>query len=301
MRVGSVLTLIILTRDEEANLPFALSSIACLGARVFVVDSGSVDRTRQIAEAAGCVVVEHPFTNQAEQVNWALQNLPLETEWIMRLDADERITPELAEELRTCLPNARPEVSGFEVKRRFYFWGRWIRHGGYYPTWLLRIWRRGSAASESRWMDEHMVSKGGVIARLQFDIIDENHKSLASWTSKHNAYADREVSDLLSAPANANGLQGQAARKRWMKYNVYGRSPLYLRAFAYWAMRYLVLGGWLDGRAGLVYHFLQGFWYRFLVDAKLDESRLRERVVRRQSGGTTGKRGRGPECERDGT
>src|SRR2546423_448500 len=133
MKAAGPLTIVILTRDEEANLPHALSSIATLGARVFVVDSGSSDRTREIAQAAGCVVVEHPFTNQADQVNWALDNLPFESEWIMRLDADERMTPELTEELRVCLRGARPEVTGFEVKRRFYFWGRWIRHGGYYP------------------------------------------------------------------------------------------------------------------------------------------------------------------------
>src|SRR5437879_4691432 len=125
MNVDSTLVILILTYNEEANLPFALSSIAPLGARVFVVDSGSVDRTREIAQAAGCAVVEHPFTNQADQVNWALENLPFESGWIMRLDADETITPELAEELRVCLSNARREVTGFEVKRRFYFWGRW--------------------------------------------------------------------------------------------------------------------------------------------------------------------------------
>src|SRR4051812_46000088 len=121
MRETDALSLLILTRDEEANLPFALSSIAALGSRVFVVDSGSTDRTCEIARAAGCTVIEHPFTTQAEQVNWALENLPFESEWIMRLDADESLTPELAEELRLRLAQADREVTGFELKRRFYF------------------------------------------------------------------------------------------------------------------------------------------------------------------------------------
>jgi glycosyltransferase involved in cell wall biosynthesis len=270
------LSIILLTRDEEPNLPFTLASIEPLGAHVFVVDSGSIDRTCQIAESAGCHVVEHPFTTYAEQLNWALDHLPLESAWVMRLDADERVTPELVEELRRVLPAALEDANGFELKRRVYFWGRWIKHGGYYPTWLLRIWRRGSARCEGRWMDEHMVSSGGRVERLAHDIVDENHKGLTFWTDKHNGYADREVRDLLSLQSAREeaDLEGQAGRKRWMKVNFYARSPLFLRAFAYWGLRYFVQRGFLDGRPGLVFHFLQGFWYRFLVDAKLVERRL---------------------------
>lgn len=272
------LAIIILTRDEEQNLPFALSSLDGLGARVFVVDSGSTDRTREIAERAGCKVAEHSFTNHAAQFNWALDHLPIESAWVMRLDADERVMPELLDELRRVLPVAPDDVTGFEIKRRVYFWGRWIRHGGYYPTWLFRIWRRGSARCEARWMDEHMLSSGGRVERLAHDIIDENHKGLTFWTDKHNRYADREVRDLLSlesagAPVE---LEGQAGRKRWLKQNLYARSPLFFRAFAYWGLRYFGQGGVLDGRPGLVFHFLQGFWYRFLVDAKLVERRRTE-------------------------
>ena len=280
------LSIIILTRDEEPNLPSTLASIEPLGARVFLVDSGSTDGTRQIAEAAGCHVVEHPFTNQADQLNWALDHLPLESAWVMRLDADERVTPELVDELRRVLPAALEDVTGFELKRRVYFWGRWIKHGGYYPTWLFRIWRRGSARSEARWMDEHMVSSKGRVERLAHDIIDENHKGLTFWTDKHNRYADREVRDMLSLQSACTEveIEGQAGRKRWMKENLYARSPLFFRAFAYWGLRYFAQRGFLDGKPGLVFHFLQGFWYRFLVDAKLVERRLADGEPGREGG-----------------
>ncbi len=274
-----LLSTLILTRDEEANLPSTLASLQSLGARVFVVDSGSTDRTVEIARAAGCAVYTHPFTTQAEQINWALDNVPMRTTWVMRLDADERVTPELSSEIASVIPQAPSDVSGFELKRQVFFWGRWIKHGGYYPTWLFRIWRRGTARSEQRWMDEHMVSSGGRVLRLRHDIIDENHKGLTFWVDKHNRYADREVKDMLAIEAERSRIEigGQAGQRRWLKANVYARAPLFLRAFAYWFFRYFVKLGFLDGLPGLVFHFNQGLWYRLLVDAKLHELRLKAR------------------------
>jgi glycosyltransferase involved in cell wall biosynthesis len=282
--MANALSVVILTYNEEANLCHTLQSLVALDATVFVVDSGSTDRTRELAAAAGCKTVVHSFTNQADQLNWALDNLPLESEWIMRLDADERITPELVAELRSAIAEAPSDVTAFELKRRVYFWGRWIRHGGYYPTWLLRVWRRGTARSEQRWMDEHIVSLRGVTRRLEHDIVDENHKGIAFWVEKHNRYADREVQDLVDArAASAVPVTGQAARRRWLKTNVYGRTPLFARAFAYWVFRYILKLGFLDGVPGLMFHFNQGLWYRLLVDAKLYE-RARAESARGSSG-----------------
>jgi glycosyltransferase involved in cell wall biosynthesis len=269
-----ILSVIILTLDEEANLPVALSSLRGLDAEIFVIDSGSSDCTLEIARAAGCHVIEHPFESHAQQLNWCLHRLPITTPWVMRLDADERLTPELAQELSARLPELPEDATGLLVKRRVYFWGRWIRHGGYYPTWLLRIWRNGRARCEQRWMDEHMVVKCGRTLRLDHDIIDENHKGLTFWTDKHNRYADREVKDLLGlrdCSRTAIELDDQPGGRRWLKENFYSRTPLFWRAFAYWFYRYALRLGFLDGRPGLVFHFLQAFWYRFLVDAKLVE------------------------------
>ena len=277
----ALLSILVLTKDEELNLPVLLDSLAGLEAKVWVVDSGSTDRTLEIARGFGCEVRHHPFESQARQVNWAIGHLPWDTPWIMRMDADERFTPELVAELGGRLRMAPAGVTGFMVKRRVHFWGRWIRHGGYYPVWLLRVWRHGRARCEDRWMDEHMLVDGGEVGRLDHDIIDENHKGLGFWIDKHNRYADREVEDLLRARSASavTCLTGQARQQRWLKDRVYGRAPLFWRAFLYWLFRYFLQGGCLDGRAGLVFHFLQGLWYRLLVDAKLVERRRRDRIA----------------------
>jgi glycosyltransferase involved in cell wall biosynthesis len=263
--------------DEEQNLPVALQSLAGLGAEVFVVDSGSSDGTIEIARSAGCNIASHDFTTHARQLNWALDNLPLKSDWVMRLDADERLTPELAAELREKLTRLSPDVTGLMIKRRVYFWGRWIKHGGYYPIWLLRIWRRGLAVCEDRDMDEHMLIARGRIEHLEHDIIDENHKGLGFWIDKHNRYAAKEVAALKRTPNEADAARtGKlVARKRFLKERLYGRSPRFLRAFFYWTFRYFFQLGFLDGTPGFVFHFLQGLWYRVLVDAKMVEAERR--------------------------
>jgi glycosyltransferase involved in cell wall biosynthesis len=274
-----LLSIIILTKNEESNLPACLASLHKLDAEIFIVDSGSIDKTTEIAKQAGCQVFDHRWENHAQQLNWALQNLPITTPWIMRLDADERLTPELVEELRQVLLQTPDNITGYQVKRRVFFMGRWIRHGGYYPTWLLRIWRTGVGTCEQRWMDEHIVLSHGKIANLQHDIIDENHKGLNFWVDKHNRYADLEVKDMLAMTLEENdallktGQLSQATQRRWVKKNLYSKSPLFLRAFFYFLMRYTVGLGFLDGTEGLIFHFLQGFWYRFLVDAKIYDLR----------------------------
>jgi glycosyltransferase involved in cell wall biosynthesis len=271
---------IILTYQEELNLPHALRSLQGLDCEVFVVDSGSTDQTVQIARAFGARVATHPFESQARQLNWALDTLPLTADWTLRLDADERLSDELAREIGRTLAEAPGGIAAYLIKRRVYFWGRWIRFGGYYPTWLLRLWRTGKARSEDLWMDEHMIVTGGTIGRLRQDIIDENHKGLAFWIDKHNRYSDREIMALEAAAERAasQSVGGAVARRRFLKRRIYGRSPLFFRAIAYGLLRYIVLLGFLDGRAGFVFHFLQGFWYRLVVDAKIYERR-RERLL----------------------
>jgi glycosyltransferase involved in cell wall biosynthesis len=272
-----LVSVIILTKNEAANLPTCLASLQPLNAEIFIVDSDSSDQTVEIAKLAGCQVFTNPWENYAQQLNWALQNLPITNPWIMRLDADERLTPELIKEIQQVLPQTPKEITGYQVKRRVFFMGRWIRHGGYYPTWLLRFWRTGMAICEQRWMDEHVILSEGKIANLKHDIIDENKKGLSFWTDKHNRYADRELKDILGLRTEeedellAVNQLSQASQRRWVKKNFYGHSPLFLRAFIYFLMRYIIGLGFLDGIEGLIFHFLQGFWYRFLVDAKIYE------------------------------
>lgn len=272
------ISVIILTFNEEKNIRKAIESVRGWAQEVFLVDSFSTDRTIDIAREFGAKVVQNPWKNYASQFNWALENLPVSTEWVMRLDADEKLLPELREELDRTLSGLASEVSGLYVKRRVYFMGRWIKRGGYYPTWLLRIWRRGQGRCEERWMDEHIKLEKGKALFLQNDIVDDNRNNLHWWINKHNSYATREAIDILNMkyhflqydeiPASVTGTQDQ--RKRWLK-NVYTRLPLFLRPLLYFLYRYVIKCGFLDGKEGLIWHFLQGFWYRFLVDAKIYE------------------------------
>ena len=191
----------------------------------------------------------------------------------MRIDADERIAKQQREELTVALQEAPEDVTGFEVARRIRFLGRELRHGDTYPVWLLRVWRRGEARCEETWMDEHIVLRRGKVRRVQGDLIHDIPKDLTEWTQKHNGYASRECQNLTGREAPV-ALGGQAGTKRWLKQNLYLRLPLFYRALFYWVHRYFLKLGFLDGTQGLIYHFLQAFWYRFLVDAKLYEERM---------------------------
>lgn len=275
-----MLSLFVLTHNEELNLSACLESVAGLVAEIFVVDSFSTDGTLEIARRHGARVVQRDFTNQADQINWALDHLPFATPWVLRLDADEYLTSELRDELQTVLPDAPPHIAGLYVKRRFYFMNRWIRHGGYYPTWLLRIFRPGMVRCESRWMDEHLVLTAGESRRLTRDLVDHNRKGLMFWCERQLRYAPREVRDVLHPPPEDHGCGlvprfwgSQASRKRWCKHHLYLPFPLFWRAWAYFFYRYVVRLGFLDGLPGLIFHFLQAFWYRLLVDALVFEAR----------------------------
>jgi len=280
------ISILILTYNEESNLPACLNSLSSLDAEIFIVDSHSTDATVEIAKRYGANVYPHDFTNQARQVNWAIENLPMRGDWVLRLDADERLTPQLSIELSSVLTGIREGVNGLYCRRRVLFMGRWIRHGGYYPTWLLRVWRRGKAVCEERWMDEHMILTGGRPESLLGDISEDNRKDLSWWISKHNSYATREMIEFFRQAGglfvNGKKIEGtfldtQEKRKRWLKNSVYNRLPLFFRPFMYFLYRYFLRFGFLDGREGLVFHFLQGFWYRFLVDAKIYEFKIRAR------------------------
>lgn len=287
------ISVIILTYNEEIHIERLLKNISDWADEVFIVDSFSTDKTLEIAKQYGAKIVQHPFENQARQFNWALDNLEIKNDWILRLDADEYLTEELKEEISFSLNPLTPrsaglrfrlgfgekeissseEVSGFYTKRRVYFMGRWIKHGGYYPTWLLRLFRKGKGRSEQRAMDEHIVLSEGRAEKLKNDFIDDNKKSLELWIERQNRYSSREAEQVLNprkAGEKADRLAGPAASRRKMK-NFYYKMPPFFRACLYFCYRYFFRFGFLDGKEGLIFHVLQGFWYRFLVDAKIYE------------------------------
>lgn len=272
------LTAIILTYNEEKHLPRCLDSVQQIADQVLVVDCYSSDGTVEIAGARGAKLVQHEWTNHATQFNWALDQLPDGTDWVMRIDADEYLTPELIAEIRDRLPSISDDVDGVYVNRRMTFGGRLIRHGGVFPIQVLRLFRHGRGRCENRWMDEHIIVPGKTV-NFSGELIDDNLNSLTWWTEKHNRYASREAVDLLNLEYGFMEMESvgdqkgrsQAGTKRWIKEHLYRRLPLGFRAFAYFFYRYFVRLGFLDGQAGTAFHFLQGFWYRYLVDAKVAE------------------------------
>jgi glycosyltransferase involved in cell wall biosynthesis len=163
-------TAVVLTFNEEKNLPACLESLATWVENLYVVDSGSTDRTVEIARAAGAVVVEHAFENYGAQRNWAIDTLPISSPWTLHIDADERITVELRDSITAALARDPQDVDGFLVSRRTMFMGTWIKHGGHYPAWHLRVMRTGSGRCEDRLYDQHFYVRGAV-QKLQGDLI----------------------------------------------------------------------------------------------------------------------------------
>lgn len=274
------LAVIILTFNEERHIARALASVAGIASEVFVIDSFSTDRTVELAQAHGATVIQHPFVNYSKQFQWGLDNAPISANWIMRLDADEVIEPDLAARIRDELPSLPDQVVGINLKRKHIFLGRWIRHGGRYPLVLLRIWRRGQGRIEDRWMDEHIILSGGRTVTFDGGFTDHNLNDLSFFTDKHNKYATREAIDVINqrrhlfrrdVDLTAEEGSRQAAITRWLKEKFYNRIPYQISAPAYFLYRYLFLLGFLDGKEGAVYHGLQGLWYRFLVGAKVEE------------------------------
>ena len=272
-----LITTVILTYNEQQHIRRCIDSVVAFSAQVLLVDCGSTDNTRKIAESLGARVIVHRWEgNQARQMNWAIENVSIATPWVLRLDADEYVTPELVQEITERIDTVPAEVSGIYFKRRVLFMGRWIRFGGYYPTILLRMWRHGKGVFEARWMDEHLKISEGTTLCFRNDIVDENLNNLTWWIAKHNDYASREAFEILSAKYHLQQqeeipsrlLGHQEERKRWLKTR-YSRLPLFVRPMLYFLYRYLFRLGFLDGKEGLVWHFLQGFWYRFLIDAKV--------------------------------
>lgn len=280
MNQNADIAVIILTYNEAIHLPRALDHIRSFAREIFVVDSYSTDNTVELAKAGGAQVLQHPFQNYARQFEWALENAPLTSEWVMRLDADEIIEADLAAEIAARLPALPSDVTGINLNRKTIFQGKFIRWGGRYPLTLLRIWRRGKARIEDRWMDEHMYLTDGRTVTFRGGFADHNLYDLTFFTAKHNGYASREALDVLNQRLHlfepqlaltGEATAKQAKIKRFFKEFVYNRIPFEVSALLYFMFRYFIQLGFLDGRRGLIYHVLQGFWYRFLVGTKLRE------------------------------
>lgn len=273
------LIVLVLTFNEELHLARCLQSILPLTNDIVVVDCFSQDQTIAIAKQYGARVLERAWeNNHSTQVNWALTQLPADTEWVMRIDADEYLTPDLFTQIKEVLPTLASDVEGITCIRQMVFQGKLIEHGGVGANRVMRLFRYGKGQSEARWMDEH-IKIGGRSVNLSGVLIDDNLRPLSWWIEKHNNYSSREAVDLLNLKYGFSGTNSVASlksstsigTKRWIKENIYAKLPGGLRAWTYYVWRYIFMMGFLDGTKGAQFHFLQALWYRSLVDAKVAE------------------------------
>lgn len=272
------LTVITLAYNEEKNLPDCLSSVKDIAKRLVVCDSFSTDKTEEIAKSFGADILKHEFYNYASQYIYAEENANIDTKWVLRLDADERLTEEAREEIeRICNENSDTDISAVDVYYKVSFLGRELKH---YPFHKVILYKFGKAHLENRNMDEHITVTEGRSIVLKNKLIHNDYKGLTAWVDKHNKYSSREVLDMLGENEEKVDLKSlsMATRiKRFMKFGIYYKLPTGLRSYLYYLYRLYVKGGILDGKEGRIFAFLQAYWYRYLVDAKMYEHEVNNR------------------------
>ncbi len=274
------ITLLVPTRNEEANIEKCLHSAHGLIDQIFVIDSESEDETVSIARRYA-EVINLPYDHSKIIpwiYQWGLDNLPIRNDWVMILEADQALTRELKDELRTLFTKPEIPEKGFYVRRQQVFRGRPLRFGGYGSKYMLKLFRRSVGELDAEETDTRVYVRGA-IGKLKSPIVEENLKEneILFYLQKHLRYADvfaRE--ELLRREESANwkteprlfGTPDQ--RILWLKA-LYYRLPLYVRPFAYFFYRYIILLGMLDGKEGGIFHFLQAFWFRLVIDMRLEE------------------------------
>jgi len=275
--VSSSVTVIILTYNEELHIERCISSLRGFVERVCVVDSFSTDRTVEIANALGAEVVQRNWKNYASQFQFGIDHFEIESKWTMRIDADEYLEKSLVEELSHFISQTGEKNNSIYLQRKIVFMERPIVHGFFYPALMLRVWRTGQGRIEQRWMDEHIIVENPhSVTMTSGDLVDHNLNDLSWWISKHNGYATREVYDMVmmresQSDMSMGMMSGQASRKRWVKERIYTRLPVLVRSTLYFIYRFFLGLGFLDGKEGFFFHFLQAYWYRTLVEAKMYE------------------------------
>lgn len=267
-----MISVLILTYNEEANIADCIGSLPWRG-DVHVLDSQSTDRTIAIAISLGARVTVKSFEGYATQRNAGLA-LPFKHEWIVMLDADERMTPELAIEIEKATASAAVGVAMFRVRRRDMFMGRWLRRSSGYPTWFPRVFRRGRAKVQ-REINETYLADGEVRQLIGHLNHFPFNNGIDWWFDRHNRYSAMEARLLLDgrrAPVAFPSATDPARRRAALKALAY-RLPL--RPYAAFLYLYVVRGGFLDGRPGWVYANMR-LAYEIMINAKVAYRRYSE-------------------------
>jgi glycosyltransferase involved in cell wall biosynthesis len=306
---------VILTYNEEVHLPRLLRSLEGLYAQVYVLDSSSTDQTVQIAESYGAKVLYHPFENHPKQWDYALRIFKINTPWTIGLDADQVLSGELFKKLQNFTSlTVTPDVNGIYFNRKNYFKGKWIRYGGYFPKYLLKMFRTSEGYSDlNENMDHRFIVPGKTLIWQDGYLVEENTKEnrISFWIEKHNRYSEQTAVEEMERQQNirhqtiAPKIFGSPDEKIAYLKSYWWRMPLYLRPVLYFSYRYFFKLGILDGKQGFIFHFLQGFWFRLIVDIKIEEKkndirRAQEKLAEAQSTEINKKEGPAQEIVRSG-
>ncbi|MFH4484126.1 glycosyltransferase family 2 protein [Vibrio diabolicus] len=269
---------IILTYNEELHIKRCIESIIDSVDHVFVMDSYSNDDTLKILRSyKNVTVAQNEFKNQAQQLNYAIDYFDITSDWVFRIDADEYIDNEFSCFLKEELPLVKNDVNGVYINRKITFLGKTLKYGGMSTYWNLRLWRHGFGYCEQRWMDEHIVLSSGRSIKAKGVLYDHNLNNLSWWAHKHVEYSTREALDIIQKDLDGkqSGVKpsligSKTERTRFFKL-LYNNTPLFVRPFIYFILRFFLQAGFMDGKQGFIWCFLQGFWYRFMVDSKIYE------------------------------
>jgi glycosyltransferase involved in cell wall biosynthesis len=270
------ITVIIITFQEESNIEECINSVKNVTNNIFVVDSFSTDNTQNILKKMNVNFCEHEFVSYANKRNWAQENNPFNTPWVFHLDADERFTPELERWLLSEFPKEKIKADGFMFSRKTVFMDKWIKYGDHYPNFHLNFFKSNLGYVEEKAYDNHFVVKGNnTISIKNADIVNLVANSIDELILSHNKWATIEAQEIVhgieKGEVEVKLFGNPIERRRWLKTKIFQKSPIFLRSFLYFNYRYFLKLGFLDGKEGIVFHFLQGFWFRFLVDAKVLE------------------------------
>ncbi len=280
-----MISIIILTYNEAENIIATLDSIKDFTDDIIIVDSFSKDNTKEICDRYGCHFYQNPFVNQAIQFNWALDNVPIKHDWVLRMDSDEILPIKLQAEIKSRV-GTEVDVNGYYLNRRMYWMNHWLWYGRMYPHFILRLFKKGYGRYEEK-TEEHLIVKGNT-ASMKNDFLEDNRKNnLDYFTEKHLSTARGELAEILKPTEGGEDFVepkffgNKVSRTRWFKEKVYSRVPLFVRPFLYFIYRYFICFGFLDGYPGLTWHILQGFWYRFYIDAKVYEAKSKWESIRK--------------------
>jgi glycosyltransferase involved in cell wall biosynthesis len=276
--MSTELACLILTYNEEKNIRRCLESLAGWTKEIFIVDSFSTDKTLKIAREFTDRIFQRAFKLHAEQWKWSFKNLPFSCQWCLALDADQSVPGPLREEIKALLSKGMPdEINGYYINRRQFFQGRWIRFGGYYPKYMLKLFKIKEVFVDDKELVDNRFYVNGKKQRLKHDFNEDNRKEddILFWLEKHLRYIRLKAEEIVGYRQKKRSwlirpsLFGDPTQRVFWMTDIYYSLPLYIRPFLHFIWRYFILLGFLDGPQGFFLHFLQGFWYRLMIDVEV--------------------------------